>query len=283
MGKLKWNEALVARFEKEGRGKGEGSAYKPWLYIGDFASAGRTHDPMGLKTQRPHQLFSDNERDFFLMLEWATDVIDIREQFPLAREQTQEVAMQIGARHPFYPGTHVPTVMTVDFMVTRVRDGERFFEAFNVKEAAEAEDEYAMGKLEIQRETLERKGIEHHLVFDSTIPETVARNLGWIRGGQRKPNELELYPGFYDEQMAAMAADLQSRHVDATLVDYCKQFDSQAGLARGTALRVARMLMCGRVLQVDLAHSDLQHLPVADFRVTALPGQPRVMTGQPRQ
>jgi hypothetical protein len=90
-----WTEAVIERFEKEGRGKGTGAQYKPWLNIGDFASHGRTHNPLGIKTGRPHQLFSDNEYDFFLMLEWAADVVDIREQFPLPRDKTMEVAMQL--------------------------------------------------------------------------------------------------------------------------------------------------------------------------------------------
>jgi hypothetical protein len=58
----KWTEAVIGRFEKEGRGKGEGASYKPWLNIGDFASTGRTHDPLGIKTSRPHQLLGQRVR-----------------------------------------------------------------------------------------------------------------------------------------------------------------------------------------------------------------------------
>jgi hypothetical protein len=57
----------------------------------------------------------------------------IREQFPLPRDKTLEVAMQLGERHPYYPGTHVPAVMTVDFMVTKRINGTDVTEAFNVK------------------------------------------------------------------------------------------------------------------------------------------------------
>jgi hypothetical protein len=273
-----WTEAVIQRFQSEGRGQGEGASYKPWLYIGEFPSTGRTHDPTSAKTGRPHQLFSDNELDFFLMLEWATDVVDIREQFPLSREHTQEVAMQLGLRHPYYPGTHVPTVMTVDFMATRRKDGQDVLEAFNVKPSSEAEDEASLEKLEIQRETLARMGIAHRLVFDSLIPAQKVKNLGWIRGGQLRKNEAEPYAGFFDEQMAAMTNDLAVTRFDGSLAQYCQQFDSHAGTARGTGLRVARMLMARRVIQLDLSQASPELAHVSAFRVTALPGQLRVVT-----
>lgn len=282
MGQLKWNESLIERFEREGRGKGEGTDYKPWLYIGDFSSRGRTHDPTGLKTHRPHQLFSDNEHRFFMLLEWCADVVDIREQYPLARKQTLDVAAEIGAPHPYYPGTHVPTVMTVDFMVTRVQDGRRYLQAFNVKSAEEAEDERSLAKLEVQRETLERQGIEHHLVFDTTMPQSKIDLIAWIRGGQRKPNEQELYPGFFDEKLTAMAADIAAGDFAGSLADYCKRFDSQQGLARGTGLRLARMLMGKKALRPDLAQPTLPEASMSTFLVTALPGQLRLVDGSAR-
>ena len=279
MGQLKWNESLIERFEGEGRGKGEGRDYKPWHYIGDFSSLGRTHDTYGLKTHRPHQLLSDNEHRFFLLLEWCADVVDIREQYPLERKQTLDVAAQIGAPHPYCWGTHVPWVMTVDFMVTRVHDGRRYLQAFNVKSSEEAEDELSMAKLEVQRETLERQGIEHHLVFDTTMPQSKIDHIAWIRGGQRKPNEQELYPGFFDEKMTAMAADIAVDNVAGSLADYCKRFDSRQGLARGTGLRLARMLMGKKVLLPDLTQTTLQGANMNTFLVTALSGQPRLVGG----
>jgi len=273
-GITKWTEAVIQRFHDEGRGLGSGAAYKPWLNIGDFASLGRTHNPVSQKTGgRPHQLFSDNEYNFFLILEWATDICDIREQFPLSREHTQEVAIQLGIPHPFYPGTHVPTVMTVDFMVTRIREGTEFLEAFNVKAASEAEDERSMEKLEIQRETLERMGIAHHLVFDTRIPASKVKNLAWIRGGCLRTSEQVPYPGFFEEQMAAMAFDLAESNFGGTLAQYCQKFDSTAGIASGTGLRIARMLLASRVLQVELDCPELAQEHISAFRVTAISSQ----------
>jgi TnsA endonuclease N terminal len=279
VGKLQWNEALIERFEREGRGKGEGEHYKPWLYIGDFASRGRTHDPTGLKSNRPHQLFSDNEYHFFMLLEWCADVVDIREQFPLARKQTLDVAAEIGAPHPYYSGTHVPTVMTVDFMVTRVKDGRRYLQAFNVKSAEDAEDELSMAKLEVQRETLERQSIEHYLVFDTTMPQGKIGHVAWIRGGQLRPKEQEPYPGFFEEKLTAMAADIAVGNFAGSLAEFCIRFDSHQGLARGTGLRLARMLMGKKVLRPDLTQPSLQEASMNTFLISALPGQLRLIEG----
>ena len=54
---------------------------------------------------------------------------DIREQYPLDREITQTIAQELKIRHPHYPGTHVPTVMTVDFLLTVVQNGEELSRA----------------------------------------------------------------------------------------------------------------------------------------------------------
>lgn len=276
----KWSEAVVERFEKEGRGQGEGVEYKPWINVGEFSSRGRTHDPVGIKVPRAHQLFSDNEYHFFLMLEYAADVVDVREQFPLPRDKTMEVAMQLKARHPFYPGTHVPMVMTVDFMVTKRRQGELVLEGFNVKETAEAEDERSMDKLEIQRETLARMGIEHHLVFSTLLPEQKVRNLAWARGAQLRPGEKEPYEGFFEEHMAALADDLSTTTFDGSLAKYCRQFDSRAGTAAGTTLRAARMLMARRSIEFDLGRRDPERAHVSNFTVAASTDAQRLWTAE---
>ena len=44
-----FDEAKIARFEKEGRGQGRGADYKPWLTTYDVPSAGREHRVFGSK------------------------------------------------------------------------------------------------------------------------------------------------------------------------------------------------------------------------------------------
>lgn len=273
-GPKKWDEATIERMRLEGRGKGEGRHYKPWIGVLEFSSRGRSRRVAGVKTGREHQLFSDVEWELFLLLEWARNVIDIREQFPLDRELTLEIAAMLRIRHPVYPGTKVPAVMTVDFLATEERNGSRSLVAYNAKRTEEAEDARSLEKLEIQRYYFQGIGSPHHLVFSSQIPPNTVRNLTWIRGGILKPGEQEPYPNCLAENAQKMAADLAHRKSSQSLAEYCGTFDTRFGLPSGTGMRVARILMQDRVLSADLESPDLPSAPLAAFRVAEIAGHP---------
>ena len=264
-GPKKWDEATIERMRLEGRGKGEGPSYKPWIKVLEVSSRGRSRRVAGIKTGREHQLLSDVEWKLFLLLEWARNVVDIREQYPLDRELTLEIASMLRIRHPAYPGTKVPVVMTVDFLTTEERDGTRSMAAYNAKTTAEAENARSLEKLEIQRYYFQGAGIPHHLVLSSEIPAKPVRNLEWIRGGLLKQGEQEPYPNFLVENAQRMAADLARRKPTESLAQYCGAFDTRFGLPAGTGMRVARILMHERVLLVDLENSDLPTAPLASF------------------
>lgn len=276
-GPRKWTEATVEKYLKEGRGNGEGSDYKPWLRVGELSSRGRSHRVLGLKTGREHHLFSDVERSLFLLLEWSADVVDIREQYPLDRDLTLEIAAAHSIRHPYYPGTQTPTVMTTDFLVTQIRNGEPTLVAFNAKREEEAEDARSIEKLEIQRLYWDGLDFPHHVVFHSQIPMVKVRNIEWVRGAHIKLGELEPYPGFYEEHAKRMSDELAHGRRKGSLSDYCANFDLRCGIEAGTGLRVARLLMQSRILMPDLSQPNLPACPLSAFQVSARPGQLRVV------
>ncbi|VTX67395.1 Transposon Tn7 transposition protein TnsA [Acinetobacter junii] len=107
------HELKIQKWIKEGRGQGFGNSYKPWLTIRDVSSEGRSHRVFGHKSQRTHHLLSDLELSTFLLLEWHSTTIDIREQYPLDLEQTLEIAKTIRIPHPRF-GKHYQ-IMTSDF------------------------------------------------------------------------------------------------------------------------------------------------------------------------
>ncbi len=72
-----FDEQKIERFHKEGRGKGRGLDYQPWLTIRDVPSRGL----QGIKTGRMHHLLSDLECNLFYLLDWANSVADIRERY----------------------------------------------------------------------------------------------------------------------------------------------------------------------------------------------------------
>lgn len=86
------NESL-----REGRGTGSGAQYKPWIKIQDVPSLGRATRIRGKKTGRQHEFLSDLETNYFYILEFSDEVVDIREQYPLlSLEDTILIAKEIG-------------------------------------------------------------------------------------------------------------------------------------------------------------------------------------------
>jgi hypothetical protein len=113
----------VAKFQenriKDGFGQGAGHDYKPFIQAHDnkVASEGWKTRHLGWKTKRIHHTLSNHERNYLYYLEWLDEVVDIREQFPLLpRSRTEEIAEQLGIKHPHLDD--VPVVMTTDFVVT---------------------------------------------------------------------------------------------------------------------------------------------------------------------
>jgi len=278
MGRIKWTEKKIEEMVKSGCGCGTGSGYSPWLQVTSISSLGRSRRVWSPKTGRTHHLLSDVEYALFLVFEWSSDVVDIREQFPLDRDITQDVARIAGFRHPFYPGTDVPTVMTVDFMVTRLRDGLQVQEAFNAKRSEEAEDRNSLVKLEIQRRALALLEVPHHLVFHDDIPHQKVQNIQWIRDSLLKEGEVEPQPGYWASMATRMTAELANPMPGkATLASYCASFDARHGVEPGTGLRTARILLQDRVLCAELGQPELQSLPVSSFKLTAQLGKLRAV------
>lgn len=263
-----WTEERIARKVKAGDGRGVGQNYTPWLTTSDFSSSGRARKVYGYKTKRVHHLFSDVEYNLFLALEWQQDIVDIREQFPLPREVTLTIAEKAGLRHPHYPGSSTPTVMTVDFLVTKEIAGKQTLVAFNAKRTEEAEEIASLEKLEIQRRALAAIGIEHHLVYHSDIPITKIANIKWMRSGVIQKSTAQDEFGNYWQQTLQAFEHFFEQHDECSLGlnELCIQFDELYGHKPGSGLRAARALLYQRVINVDLSQESIASAPVNIFR-----------------
>lgn len=279
VGRIKWTDKKIAEMVSSGHGRGVGKDYLPWIHVRDFSSRGTSRRAPSNKTGRTHQLLSDVEYDLFLLLEWSREFVDIREQYPLDRDLTQDVARSLGIKHPCYPNTHVPTVMTVDFLCTRATQGEDEFVAFNAKRKEEAEDESSLLKLEIQRASLELLNIPHHLVYHSDLPSQKVRNIDWIRDSLVKEGESEPRQGYWASMSIRMGQMFSGANGSLSLVDFCAQFDAANSAPQGTGLRAARLLMLERVLVPDLALTALEKAPLNTFLLTGSSGQLRAVGG----
>lgn len=269
----RWSEEAIARLIKDGRGRGKLATYKPWIYTTELYSQGRTHCIYSDKTGRTHELLSDGELNAFLMLEWSKEVSDIREQFPLEREVTQEVASKLHLHHPCYPKTHVPLVFTLDFLVTRMCNGEPLLVAYSIKTMEDLDKQSVVERLEIERASAQAYGMEYHLLVKELMPSTTIANIRWIRGAALEPKAPDKARWHYEELMNLMVEDLRNKTPDIRLVDYCSDFDRRRGIEKGTGLRVARMLLAKRVLTMDMNNTEPQLALMPAFRLSALPGK----------
>lgn len=109
-------------------GQGRGASYIPWISTEEFNSNGTCSNPIDWKNGRTVHLLSQIEKYVWYQLRWDDDVVEIREQFPLDIEITQQIADKFNINHPKYKGKDV--VMTTDFLVT-LKSGAEI--AINVK------------------------------------------------------------------------------------------------------------------------------------------------------
>ncbi|WP_203247660.1 TnsA endonuclease N-terminal domain-containing protein [Sporosarcina beigongshangi] len=242
-----WTEEKIARYIKEGRGKGELSEYIPWLKIQDFSTNGNASRFVGWKTKRQHEFLSNLERDLFLLLEWEPSVIDIREQFPLNREETISIAEAKGIKHSINNITDTFIVMTTDFFVT-VNQGDHIeYIARTVKPSESLEDKRVVEKFEIEREYWMSKGINWGIVTEKELPKNFSRNILWA------------HKYFYlddkeDEKYALIFLNIltNKRGNDENLLDVCNQFDADYNIEIGSALSYIRHFVARKLISVDM-------------------------------
>jgi len=179
----------IDRKIKSGRGKGVRESYEPWIKVWDIKSKGVSHLVPGVKFQRTHHLLSNAERDYHMILEQDPSIIDIREQFPLfTQAETQAIASSLNIRHPVYPGTQIPVVMTTDFLITFIDPkGEERLAARSVKyrkefeEADIDEQNRIVEKLAIEEKYWAMRKVEWKLVLHENLPLNKIKNLVILR------------------------------------------------------------------------------------------------------
>lgn len=241
-----WTEEKIAKFQKEGRGSGELGNYKPWLTIHDVPSKGNSSRIKGWKTGRIHHLLSNIERSYFYFLEWSENVIDIREQFPLDRVDTLDIANKKGIEHPKEDTTDTYIPMTTDFLVTLKRENKITVVARSIKPFSQIEDERTVEKLEIEREYWEKKGIEWALVTEKDIPKPFAKNIQWFHPfiSLEDPDE---------KKLAYRLLSYVGKQEDSnTLFNVCNKFEEDYLLEPGSALNFLRYLLANKLVSLNM-------------------------------
>ena len=236
----------------EGRGRGHGADYRPWIDVRDVPSSGLASRIPGRTTGRVHHVFSNIEADCFYLLDYHDQVIDVREQFPLLPiEETQQIAADLGVRHPTVPGAQTSVVMTTDFVATVLRPPSGAGDlAIACKPSSRLADPRTLEKLEIERRYWAARSVAWGVVTERDLPRSAVESVRWIVavGG---------ITGVIDpERVDALTNHLRARLAaapDVALADVCAAEDDRIGLAPGSCLTLARYALATKRWFVDLS------------------------------
>lgn len=239
---------------KEGRGTGIGKEYIPWIRIQDVASLGRVTRVKGIKTARQHELLSDMERNFFYMLEFSNDVIDIREQYPLLPiEDTMDIAMELGVTHPKDPQTNEPIVMTTDFLITKNNNGEYVEIARTIKSKDDLLNKRILEKFEIERLYWKRKEIDWGIVTENEIDKIIAHNISFVQG-YKDITTIDYFENIDNFELKDLIYEFIRRIIEdkRSARAICCEFEDDMNLPKGSGLSIYKYLIINKIIEIDI-------------------------------
>lgn len=260
-----WTEARVQKYFSEGRGKGEGAEYKPWLTVFDVPSLGRVHRVTGLTTGRTHHLLSDGEYRYLLQCDWQPEITDIREQFPLDRELTYRIARALKIRHPkTQDGT--PYVMTTDFLLTTGEEASHRLIARTYKRSQDLDSNRVLEKLEIERRYWHHHDVDWAVVTEQDVDLQLVRNVQIVRPFYSLDGLREPFPDCFRRLAGQVLQTIQTSY-QLSLAELGSCLDAEHGIPAGTTLIVAKHLLARSMLVTNMhAQGQLERWPLSAFQ-----------------
>jgi hypothetical protein len=232
---------------------GEGKDYIPWIKVQDFSSKGRSHRIAGWKTKRVHHLFSDQEKRMFFLLEWSDIVMDIREQYPLSDlNLTLDIATRMNVKYPINSKNQTPYILTTDFMITCVINGELCHKARTIRSTKELENKRTLEKLEIERRYYQHLGIDWAVVTEKGIPKILADNVELIHESYdfidfiSDKNSSEL------KQLCEIIKHNLHNKKHQTVAELTNELDEQMSLEVGTSFSIFKHLVAQKEITLDM-------------------------------
>jgi len=254
--KYQWTQAKFDRYLKEGRGKGEGKDYKPWLTVRDVSSRGRSLRINSWKTGREHHFLSDHEARLFYLFDWSDQIVDIREQFPLLNlELAMKIADEMGWSYPRDSETNVPYVLTTDFMLTVKQDGRLVKVARTFKEAKELDNDSVAARLELERRYYLVEETDWDVLTEKGYSKLLAKNTEWVHSGYW----LNLPDGMSVEDFQSLAKILKLRlqETELSINQITTALDAEHNLGGGSFLFIFKHLVARKEIVMDMLSTDI--------------------------
>jgi hypothetical protein len=243
-------EKKIEKAIEDGRGKGQGAEYKPWLTIRDVPSLGMATRIKGWKTNRVHHLLSKMELHYFYTLEWSDAVIDIREQYPLLPlERTLEISKSLGIKHPVDPKSQTPIVMTTDFLITVNTLKGQEIRARTIKSSSELKGR-TIEKFAIEQQFYNEQEIDWGIVTDIEKPNIFIRNIEWLYNAKSLENFKVIDINKLNRISLHLFEDLINSKESLSFI--CLSSDEKYGLKPGTCLFTVKHMLANKRWLVDM-------------------------------
>lgn len=263
--KYQLNKKTILKRYNEGRGRGKGSKYKPWITIYDYPSKGRISRVKGIKTQRIHHFLSDIEKSFFFLCEWDDRIIDIQEKFPLNRLKTLEICEEANISHPISEEDEEPLVLTTDFLLTYYSKElqEEYQQAFSIQPSSSLKSLKAIELLEIQRRYWESKDIPFFIFTEKQINKVVVSNITFALSGYEIITEDNFND--FDEKIDILLKGIQI--YTGSLQQLLESLDNEFVLDNGSFLQIFKSLLAHKTIRFDMTRPfDIRNY-CSDFTV----------------
>lgn len=264
MAKAQWTKEKLDRYLKEGRGQGVGDDYKPWINTYEFSSKGRATRTYSFKTNRVHQLHSDNQYRAFLSFEFSSRVKDIRESFPLL-DVMEVIDDKDDLRFDKFMDkqTGEPYVLTTNFLLTiNAPNGSEKYVARTIKNTTELKRKITFERLEIERRYWLAKGVDWKVMTQKELPRQLAKNIEWVR-----ETMLEGEDELNKDELSAFLVRYLLENDELPTRNVLGLFDKGEDLHNGTGLFLFRYLIAKHELKVDMTKKIDLSLRVKDLLI----------------
>lgn len=249
---------------KDGRGQGRGKDYEPFIQAHDnkVASDGWLTRTLGWKTQRIHHTLSKHEYQYLLVQEWAENVVDIREQYPLTPiELTMDIASKLNIQHPHLNGEKV--IMTTDFLLTVVKDNDEITDVARTIKPISKLTKRTLELFEIERRYFLEIGIPWSMVFDTKKPLNMIKNIDWMYDAKY----LGTRPGI-DSELIEMVSEplfstLSSLSDKDSISKNCLNADRKLGLEPGSSMYIVQHLLVNKRWTTDMNQLIRENKPLS--------------------
>ncbi len=261
---------------RQGRGRGEGAEYKPWLYVHDVASRGRSSRI--LSGGRVVHTLSDWETAAYRDFQWDPAVECIQEQYPLPLDDTLRIAADMKIKHPADPRSRNPVPVTTDLVVTKREEQRTFRLARAVKEVSAIDLALAqtrrelvsigrtLQKLELERRYWAELGVNWDLLTEQHLSKVRKVNIEFMMGVTLDPERPD---GYWRRAMRAVN-DAIAAGENRTLDAIARTLDADGVLARRDFVVCLRWLCAKRVVSFDMDRKFELSRPASDFVVAGV-------------